>query len=528
VPYCRLFAAALLAVLAVPAFADDYYVNADTGDDDWDGLSPVPGETHGPKATIQAGLNAASSGDAVHVADGTYTGGLNKNLDFGGKALTLRSEGGARACIIDCESDGRGFHFHSGESAGSVLQGFTVTGGNADDGGGILCVGSSPTILDCTIEANAAAEEGGGVCCIGSSPVISNCTISANTACYGGGIECEDGADAQITDCTVTANVAWCLGGGVYCVRSRPTLARSTISLNVANASGGGGINCYIDSNATITDCAFTMNSAGTYGGGIRCWGSKPTITNCLVVGNTAADSGGGLSCQGESAPFFSNCTVSGNTAARYAGGLYCVEGSSSTLWNCILWDDTPGELYVGSGTPAVIYCDVQAGWTGLGNIDADPLFVRGPLHAYYLSQIAAGQATDSPCVDAGWPKGLLPPFDGITTRTDGVPDSGVIDMGYHAPYALWIDSIVRAGADVTIHWNARSGVSYVVEWSPYPDSMAWNEVGVGEATEWTDSDTASCAQRFYRIREGDAPLLSALDGADSVERSTGSCRGLW
>jgi hypothetical protein len=52
-------------------------------------------------------------------------------------------------------------------------------------------------------------------------------------------------------------------------------------------------------------------------------------------------------------------------------------------------------------------------------------------LRDHYLSQIAASQTADSPCVDAGDPSS---PMIIGTTRTDHVQDSGVIDMGYHYP----------------------------------------------------------------------------------------------
>ena len=77
----------------------------------------TPGTIRVPsdQPTIQAGLNAASHGDTVLVADGTYTGLNNKDLDFNGKAITVRSEDGPANCVIDCQDQGRGFYFHSGE-----------------------------------------------------------------------------------------------------------------------------------------------------------------------------------------------------------------------------------------------------------------------------------------------------------------------------------------------------------------------------------------------------------------------------
>ena len=87
-------------------------------------VSTAPADTiHVPadQPTIQAGIDAAADGDVVLIADGVYTGPDNKNLDFAGKAITVRSENGRDKCIIDCEEDGRGFYFHSAEGADSIL-----------------------------------------------------------------------------------------------------------------------------------------------------------------------------------------------------------------------------------------------------------------------------------------------------------------------------------------------------------------------------------------------------------------------
>jgi len=119
-------------------------------------------ERHVPSeyATIQAAINACNNEDTVLVADGVYTGDGNRDIDFLGKAITVKSENGPENCIINCQGSSdyrrRGFYFHNGESSNSVLDGFTIMNGYAVYGGGIYCDGASPTIINNVIANNTA------------------------------------------------------------------------------------------------------------------------------------------------------------------------------------------------------------------------------------------------------------------------------------------------------------------------------------------------------------------------------------
>jgi hypothetical protein len=145
----------VLTIGVVSAYGDTIYVC-------WDGS--------GDYLTIQEGIDATQDGDEVVVCDGTYTGAGNRDLDFHGKAITVRSANGPEDCIIDCEGSEpdphRGFKFHRGETIASVVDGFTIQNGYAPYesacgtvGGGILCMDSSnPTISHCVITKNSAPE----------------------------------------------------------------------------------------------------------------------------------------------------------------------------------------------------------------------------------------------------------------------------------------------------------------------------------------------------------------------------------
>jgi hypothetical protein len=497
----------------------------------------VPGD----QPTIQAGIDAAASGDTVLVADGTYTGAGNINLNFDGKAITVRSETGAAACIIDCESYGRGFSFTSGEGPDSVLEGFTITNGMAEDGGGIFCEGASPAISEMTIRICEAGERGGAICGIDSSFTISNCTIENNLALQGGGISCEGAGAPEITMTRIAGNSeSWRGGGifdetagqslisgctiigntgrGIYCV-GPITISGNYISGNDGgieasmrdlviegneitgnSASWGAGLDCactglirdnYIYGNegnygagiyffageSQVTNNFIVANSAYYHGGGIymngihfdgtvrgnlimentahlgggiytRNGGAAPEVSSNFIWGNTA-DSGAGICCDFLSSPVLTGNTLAGNTATRRGGGLSCF-GSAVTVTDSIFWGNTATYGFqldlnpsIHPATLTISHSDAEGGradafvapgctldW-GPGMIDADPLFVSGPLGDHYLAQTAAGQPETSPCVDAGDPSGTPP--DG-TTRTDERPDAGVADMGFHYP----------------------------------------------------------------------------------------------
>ena len=295
---------------------------------------------------IQAAINDSNDGDVVLVADGTYTGEGNRDIDFKGKAIIVRSKSGPEDCIIDCNGSEtephRGFYFHNGEDNNSVLDGFTITNGYIKVyGSGIYCTGSSPTITNCRINDNWTYSSSGISCWWESSPKITNCTISGNN---GGGILCWE-SNPTITDC----NVSWNTDAGIYCDMSSSTIVNCTINGNSGVA--GGGIYCK-DSSPNITNCTISDNSAGGLGGGgIYCEDSSPTITNCTITGNSSVFAGGGIFCKAweDSPTTIIDCTISGNSAG-YTGGGICCYWSDLNIANCTISGNSAEGRYGGGG----------------------------------------------------------------------------------------------------------------------------------------------------------------------------------
>ena len=202
-------------------------------------------------------------------------------MDFGGRAITLKSVGGADKCIIDCGNSGHGFYFHSGETSSSVVEGFTIRNGvGGSDGGGVFCWNnSSPTFNNCVISDNTASDySGGGVFCHnGSNPTFNNCNISNNTTSnYGGGVYCENNISPTFNNCVISNNTVNGRGGGVYCSQSNPTFTNCVISNNTAKS--GGGVYCNTNGNPTLRNSIIWGNSA-PIGNQIYTYDSTCTVT---------------------------------------------------------------------------------------------------------------------------------------------------------------------------------------------------------------------------------------------------------
>lgn len=181
-------------------------------------------------ATIQAAIldqDMVRDGDTIAVRPGTYF----EQIDFTGRALTVKSLEGPGQTVLDGGGSQSVVSFVNGEGIDSCLDGFTVTNGQAVNGGGILCVSSSPSILNSIIVANTALSMGGGIHCDGGSPAVMHSTIYGNQSLSAGGGLCSDQSACTVVNSIIRENSAT-TGPQIH-------LAAGSIDCTYSNIQGG-------------------------------------------------------------------------------------------------------------------------------------------------------------------------------------------------------------------------------------------------------------------------------------------------
>ena len=425
-----------------------------------------------PFSTVQRAIRAATNGDTVEVAQGTYV----ENINFLGKAITVLSSNPddpavVAATILDGNQAGSTVAFDHGEGPDSVLKGFTIRNGSGADycGAGVHCHGASPTVEKNVITGNTALAHGGGVYSFGGSPTIRDNRVEGNEArWFGGGI------------------ALW-------------------------------------NSTATVTGNLILDNAAHWYGGGLLVHGpAAPTVKNNVFSGNTGSE-GAGIACLYKCSPLLENNTLTGNTAERYGGAVFGGWECSPVVLNTIAWANSAPEgpelAFWDSCQPTVAYSDVQGGqapvylgtdcsvtW-GDGNMDLDPLMdASGYCHLKSTGgryDRGAGawvlDGESSPCIDAGDP--------GSDYVNEPSPNGSRINMGAwgNTPYAS--KPGLPGGLGVTS--GAGDGAAAVgTESEPADETVG--QGGDGGEDQGTGGDAGTAVRPLVLV--GPAPCLESTD----------------
>ena len=385
---------------------------------------------------IRSAIEATEDGDTVLVQPGTYP----EFIRFPNRSVTLASlflTTGDPAYMDSTVLTGNGHNSvvqFIGLEAVSIFTGFSITNGNAADGGGVLVRGSSPILTDLKVFGNTSSGNGGGLYAVQSdSLVVRDCIFSDNTCDEnGGGVGIFQG-NATLTNVEIFQNESSCGGGGgspggggisILQAEGHVEFVDGKIYENTSLA--GGGINMSCGSTASFRNVELSNNTAQR-GGGICMTGlSEIDMQYCLVVNNTATDRGSALFFSGEREQNFTNVTITQNISNDIVG-IYA--GGESTIFftNCIIYENGEQGLYcLENSTISMAFTDIAGGEDGVmidgratiswldGNIDADPLFAGIECRDYSL-------LLDSPCLDAGDPDS---PKDADSTLSDmgGIP----------------------------------------------------------------------------------------------------------
>jgi predicted outer membrane repeat protein len=330
---------------------------ASTGSPGCNGCGAKPDATHSPQiitvhpmgagdfSNIQAAINSANGGDTINLANGTYTGDGNRDINYNGKSVVVRSaDGFPEICVIDCEASDvdrhRGVIFSTREGDGAKLQNVTVRnayllsgagagiyigksipgisgciieGCYAFDGAGMFIGNSDPDITDCVFRNNSAANSGGGIRLNVNQPEISGCTFVGNFAVWGGGAIYNYYASPVVTGCVFYDNTSEYWGGGIHNQHPNTSTIVDNCTFCRNGAPTGGGIMSRNNAVCTVTNSIIAFSIEGV---AVHCESGATTTASCAdVYGNSGGNWTGGIAGQGSSNNNFSADPVFCDTA---------------------------------------------------------------------------------------------------------------------------------------------------------------------------------------------------------------------
>ena len=477
----------LILAFALPCRAAVLYV-------DLNSINPTPPYSDWSTAAtnIQDAVDASSDGDLIWVTNGVYQVGTTimndgwTNRVAVTNAITLQSVNGAAVTWIDGAFTVRCVYL----SDGATITGFTLTNGNAPNGGGIHCTSTNALVLNCVLIGNMSAPGGGAYsgtlnnCMLTGNGaydegggaygcLMNNCWLSGNSANNGGGA-----ASSILNNCVISNNATLQhlfqlgyqpgIGGGAYACSMQNCIIVSNSAIDkpgldgpTPEGSGGGAcgstlINCVLRGNSanvgggvynmagnTLSCCTLIGNQASRLGGGFfgGIGGIYPSLTNCIIHDNWAGLGGGVYSGQ------LVDCVVSGNWATNSGGGAYLSE-----LFNCTVCQNTAtnqgGGVWGTFAENSIIYYNTAPNGSNYFNFspsyccttplpsDESGCLTNEPLFAN-LADADFHLQSNSPCINSG-----NNAYVAVTTDLDGNPRivGGTVDIGayeYETPASV-------------------------------------------------------------------------------------------
>lgn len=294
-------------------------------------------------ATLVSAIAGASDGDTLCVAPGTYT----ENLDFFGKAIAVIGAGGSEQTFLVPTAFLPIVTFDQEETASSLLQGFTLTNGAAENGAGIYLSGTSPTLTDLVVEDCDADSFGGGLYAVGGSPTLSKVLFTGNAATEGGAMALLD-ADTTLDDATIgPSNTVSGEGGGIYISGGTARLSGVVLTANDANLDGGG---LYVaGARVGVEDATFADNKSNTGAGFDLEDEGEIALSGVSMLGNNADLGAGGAAHIGSGSLVGDHLDIRHNSAGN-GGGMVIEYAESVTLSNAIFAGNLSAGAYSSGG----------------------------------------------------------------------------------------------------------------------------------------------------------------------------------